>query len=189
MKATAKLLTIVALACGALAITDAEAQRHGGGGGGARNGGGSWSGGSHSRGATAGGWHGGHRGGSHGGHYGGHYGHGHHYGGRYYYGGYWPYWSWGWYWGVPLYAATYYSWPYYGYYPYDYYPSPAPAYPQEYYYPEGRMAPPPATTEVPRTEGNPTRGPLYMNYCESAKAYFPKVTSCPEGWKFLQPSS
>lgn len=45
------------------------------------------------------------------------------------------------------------------------------------------------TTEVPpRGEGAPTSGPLYMNYCASAKAYYPKVTSCPEGWKFIAPT-
>ena len=33
--------------------------------------------------------------------------------------------------------------------------------------------------------GAPTQAPAYMNYCESAKAYFPKVTTCPEGWKFV----
>ena len=51
-----------------------------------------------------------------------------------------------------------------------------------------REVPAPATTEVPRGEGVPAQGPLYMNYCESAKAYFPKVTQCPEGWKFIAPN-
>ena len=86
-------------------------------------------------------------------------------------------------------APWFWGYPYYGYYPYDYYyprtvvvdrviePYPAS-------YPEGVMQAP-ATTEVPRTEGAPTQGPAYMNYCASAKAYFPKVTSCPEGWKFV----
>ncbi len=46
----------------------------------------------------------------------------------------------------------------------------------------------PATTELPRGEGAPAQGPLYMNYCESSKAYFPKVTRCPEGWKFISPT-
>ncbi|MEO7743255.1 MAG: hypothetical protein ABIR98_09980 [Usitatibacter sp.] len=36
--------------------------------------------------------------------------------------------------------------------------------------------------------GAPTQGPAYMNYCASAKAYYPKVASCPEGWKFLTPT-
>jgi hypothetical protein len=38
------------------------------------------------------------------------------------------------------------------------------------------------------SQGSPERGPLYMNFCESANAYYPKVTSCPEGWKFQPPS-
>jgi Ni/Co efflux regulator RcnB len=53
-------------------------------------------------------------------------------------------------------------------------------------YIEGEREPAPAS-EAPRGEGAPTQGPLYMNYCASAKAYFPKVTSCPEGWKFITP--
>lgn len=48
--------------------------------------------------------------------------------------------------------------------------------------------PEPASTELPRGEGAPSQGPLYMNYCASAKAYFPKVTRCPEGWKFITPT-
>ncbi len=86
----------------------------------------------------------------------------------------WPSWYWG--------------------YPYDYY------YPRtviyrdviEGYpasYPDGVMMDPAPTTELPpRVEGTLRQGPLYMNYCESARAYFPKVTTCPEGWKFLTPS-
>jgi len=34
-------------------------------------------------------------------------------------------------------------------------------------------------------QGAPTQAPAYMNYCDSSKAYYPKVTSCPEGWKFI----
>lgn len=45
----------------------------------------------------------------------------------------------------------------------------------------------PATSELPR-EGAPAQGPLYMNYCESSRAYYPKATSCPEGWKFITPT-
>jgi len=93
-----------------------------------------------------------------------------------------------------LYIGAPLLWPawYWGY-PYDYY------YPRtviyrdviERYpasYPEGVMEPVPSTEIAPRTEGAPRQGPLYMNYCESAKAYFPKVTSCPEGWRFLAPA-
>lgn len=46
---------------------------------------------------------------------------------------------------------------------------------------------PAAANEMPLGEGAPSQGPLYMNYCASAKAYFPKVTQCPEGWKFITP--
>ena len=46
----------------------------------------------------------------------------------------------------------------------------------------------PAVREPARTEGAPTQGPAYMNYCASAKAYYPKVTTCPEAWKFLTPT-
>lgn len=53
-------------------------------------------------------------------------------------------------------------------------------------YVEADREPVPAS-EAPRGEGAPTQGPLYMNYCASANAYFPKVTSCPEGWKFITP--
>ena len=119
----------------------------------------------------AGGFHGGGGGHFSGGHFGGH---------RFFYG---P--RVGVFIGAPLLFA-----PWYWGYPYDYY------YPRTVvidrvvddpaYYPEGVMpAPPPATTEVPRTQGAPAQAPAYMNFCESAKAYFPKVTSCPEGWKFL----
>jgi hypothetical protein len=88
--------------------------------------------------------------------------------------------------GAPLLFA-----PWYWGYPYDYY------YPRTvvvdpgvddpgYYYPEGVMQSPPPTTQVaPGPQSAPAQAPAYMNYCESAKAYFPKVTSCPEGWKFV----
>jgi len=47
-------------------------------------------------------------------------------------------------------------------------------------YPESTLVP-------PSGEGSPRSAPLYLNYCDSAKAYYPKVTSCPEGWKFIEP--
>ena len=46
---------------------------------------------------------------------------------------------------------------------------------------------PPSDMAPSNSPGGPTQAPAYMNYCESAKAYFPKVTSCPEGWKFVTP--
>ena len=122
---------------------------------------GGWSGGSHQ-------WSGSHR-------WAGHYP-------RYGYGG-----RVGIYIGAPL---LWWGWPYYPYY-YDPYFYPrsyvyreVEPYPYPQSYPEGEMVPAP-TTELPRSPGAPTQGPLYLNYCESAKAYFPKVTSCPEGWRMI----
>ena len=119
------------------------------------------------------GWSGGgHAGGNWGGHRGS-WGGGHYWGPRV-----------GFYIGAPVLFG---SW-YWGY-PYDYY------YPRtvvldrviERYpasYPEGVIESAP-TTVVPRGEGAPAQAPAYMNYCESAKAYYPKVTTCPEGWRFV----
>ena len=171
MKAIHSMFLAAALTAAGLAgVTDVQAARGGGGGGG-----------------------GGHGGGGHGGaSYHGGYGHGGHYhgGGSYWYGGgYYPYWGWGLY--APLAWSTWgYGYPYYAY---DYYyPRAAYAYPQYAYpqhpqqYPEGVIESPP-TTVVPRGEGAPAHAPAYMNFCESSGAYYPKISSCPEGWKF-QPS-
>ena len=153
-----KSLLTVAIAATGLA-TAFEAQADRGGYS-ARPVGGNWSGGSHWRGGSQ--W-GGYR--------------SHWYGPRF-----------GLYLGAPL------LWPaYYWGYPYDYnYPRTVIYHEVERYpasYPEGvMMEPPPSTQIAPRMEGAPTKGPLYMNYCESARAYFPKVTTCPEGWKMLPPS-
>jgi hypothetical protein len=193
MKTTGKVLLAVLAVAGSLVVSDVWAQSRGGGGRGssgasmsAGSRGAAWSGGGHSGGRSysGGGYS---RGGySHGGYSHGGYSHGGHYGGYYrpYYGySYWPAWSF--YWGIPVLSAAYWGYPYYDnyYYPrapvYGAAPNPAP-------YPEYYMGPP-ATTEVPQGEGTPSQGPLYMNYCESAKAYFPKVTACPEGWKFIAP--
>ena len=54
-------------------------------------------------------------------------------------------------------------------------------------YPDGVMEPTDPmeqSTQVQPGPGAPTQAPAYMNYRESAKAYYPKITSCPEGWKF-----
>jgi hypothetical protein len=116
---------------------------------------------------------------------------GYRYGHGYWHGRHW-YPSWGFYYGVPLFLSAAWGWPYY--YDYYYYPRggviyrDVERYPQSY--PEGVLVGPPvASTEVPLGDGAPTRGPLYMNYCESAKAYFPKVTTCPEGWRLATPAS
>jgi hypothetical protein len=109
-------------------------------------------------------------------------------GGGHWRGGGWGgrYWSprVGFYLGAPLlWSAWYWGWPY------DYYSYPRTVvydrvierYPADY----GVMEP---SAEAPPSRGAPTQGPLYMNYCESTRAYYPKVTSCPEGWKFIAPS-
>lgn len=131
---------------------------------------------------AAGTWHGGARPVTNDGHWrGGHWSGGHWYGGRYWY----P--RVGFYFGAPLlWSAWYWGWPYDYYYPRTVvYDRVIERYPADY--PDGVMEPAPST-EVAPSRGAPTQGPLYMNYCESSKAYYPKVTSCPEGWKFIAPS-
>ncbi len=163
MKATPKLLATALAASAILVVTDVQAQS------GAKHGSGAHRGGGH---------HGGHRGGHHGRHH--WHGHRHHFWGP----------SWGWHFGVPIFWGAAWGWPYY----YDYYDFPrdrviyreVERVPEAF--PDGTISPAPST-QVPRGEGAPTRGPLYMNYCESAKAYFPKVTTCPEGWRLATPSS
>ena len=49
-------------------------------------------------------------------------------------------------------------------------------------YPDGVMASMEQSTQV---QLGSAHGRPRTNYCESAKAYYPKITSCPEGWKFL----
>ena len=120
-------------------------------------------------------------------HRGGH-NHGGHHHGRHHWRGHHHFWgpSWGWHFGVPLFWGAAWGWPYY----HDYYgyPRDRVIYRDVEAFPEGTILPGPST-EVQRGEGAPTRGPLYMNYCESAKAYFPKVTTCPEGWRLATPTS
>jgi hypothetical protein len=91
----------------------------------------------------------------------------------------------GFYIGAPLLLGSYY-WgaPWYGWYD-----EPRVIYREvirEPYYVESDREP--EGTELPRGEGAPTQGPAYMNYCASAKAYYPKVTRCPEGWKLITPT-
>ena len=168
MKAT-KTLLVAALAAAGLGMTTlAEAQ--------AKHGGHGYRGGGHH--------HGGHR----------------HWGGRHYWG---P--SWGWSIGVPLAIGSAWAWGY----PHYYWDSPRVVY-REVLHDEpgyiGRVRPlpgeqglriegaarpvEPAPQAQPQSQsqGAPRTGPLYMNYCESSRAYYPKVTSCPEGWKFQAPS-
>ena len=140
----------------------------------------------------------GHRGGFSGSHGGSHGVPAGRHGGQYY--GHYsrPYWGWGW--GLALGLPLAWGWynPYWGsaYYPYYSY---GPAYRgysnacEEFddcwgdrrAYPET----PAPTTQVPppAVAGAPTERPLHLNYCESARAYFPAVTSCPEGWRMTRP--
>jgi len=172
MKATAKLL-VAALAVAGLAVT-AEAQAQSRGSRGGAHAGGTHSTGTHSGGARN--WSGTHRGAN--------WGHGRSWGR-----GHWSGPRVGFYIGAPLLIGGW-GWPYYD----DYYGYPRSTviyreverYPQSYIEQPGELLP--STTEVPRSEGAPTQGPLYMNYCESAKAYFPKVTTCPEGWRLATPT-
>ncbi len=122
---------------------------------------------------------------------------GHHSGGH-------SYWGWGL--GLALTAPWALGWsdpwggsPWYGPYPsYAYGP------PYRYAYPgvaceqdedcwRARTAPaePAAPTTVapvvPNDAGAPTERPLHLNYCDSAKAWFPHVRSCPEGWRLVRP--
>lgn len=142
---------------------------------------------------------GGYRGGSgnwsgHGGYSGRHYGHSgyrHHHGGRYWYG----YPGYSFFWAAPIlgWGAYSYGYPYYGWGAYYGYPR----YGYSYGYSEGHESgysrasnevPLPPTTEVPASmEGAPTERPLYLNYCETSKAYFPKVTTCASGWQMRRP--
>jgi hypothetical protein len=155
-----KSLVVAALAAAGMAA-GADVQAAGSTHSGARShGGGHWSGG-------GGHWNGG----------GGHWrGGGGHWGGRYWY----P--RVGFYVGAPLlWSAWYWGWPYDYYYPRTVvYDRVIERYPASY--PDGVMEP---STEVPRGPGAPMTAPAYRNYCESAKAYYPKVASCPEGWKFI----
>ncbi|MGZ5098829.1 MAG: hypothetical protein ACXWG9_15335 [Usitatibacter sp.] len=91
--------------------------------------------------------------------------------------------------GAPLLLGAW-GWPYYYGYDWDYPRSTViyrevERYPQPYGEEPGELLP---STQIPPGEGAPTQGPLYMNYCESAKAYFPKVTTCPEGWRLATPA-
>ena len=113
-----------------------------------------------------------------------------HHGSGHWHGGYWgP--RVGLYFGAPLLFGAYaWGWPYYD----SYYYGPRVVYRDVIREPEViesvREVPAPQFSPAPSSgaEGAPSQGPLYMNYCASAKAYFPKVTSCPEGWKFISPT-
>jgi hypothetical protein len=144
--------------------------------------------GGHYRPAHPGGGHrpGGWQGGSYRGH--GHY-HGHSGG------SYWGWgvavgvpWALGWY--DPYWWGPWYSYPSYGYaYPrYGYACGPYDDCWRDY---AARSEPTPPTTEVgpvaTAEEGGPTQRPLHLNWCESARAWYPNVKTCPGGWKLVTP--
>jgi hypothetical protein len=88
----------------------------------------------------------------------------------------------GFYVGAPLlWSSWYWGWPY-DYYGYGY---PRTVVVDRVIEREGVMEP---SADARPGPGAPAQAPLYMNYCESAKAYYPKVTTCSEGWKFIAPS-
>jgi len=89
----------------------------------------------------------------------------------------------GFYIGAPIVLGSYWNSPFWYNEPYVVYRDRVIREPE---YVEGEHEPA-AADEMPLGEGAPSQGPLYMNYCASAKAYFPKVTHCPEGWKFITP--
>jgi hypothetical protein len=178
MNPTCKVL-LASLAAGMLALATAAdaAPRHGGSPGGGYSGGGARHG---------------HSGGS-----GYRYSHGHYYGSN---------WGWGLALGLPLAWGLYdpygyggwgwaYGAPYYGY-PANGYSYPGGGFPcapyEECYRDQvARSEPTPPTTEVPApapgANGTPTQRPLHLNYCDSARAWFPHVRSCPEGWRMVRP--
>ena len=157
MKMT-KTLLVAALAAAGLAATAAQAQHQSG-----RGSGGHWSGN-----------HGGHWNGGGGRHWGGGHGGGRYWGPRF-----------GVYVGAPvLFGSYYWGSPWWDDY---YYPRSTVVYRERIVepYPASYPAYEVGSTEIaPRAEGAPTQAPAYRNYCESAQAYYPKVTKCPEGWRF-----
>jgi hypothetical protein len=186
MNPTRKVL-LASLAAGMFALVTAAdaAPRHGGSPGGGYSGGGARHGHSGGTGYR-------HDGGS-----GYRYSHGHYYGSNWgwglalglplAWGLYDPYGYGGWGWG---YGAPYYGYPAYGYsYPGGGFPC-AP-YEECYRDQVARSEPTPPTTEVPPpapgANGTPTQRPLHLNYCDSARAWFPHVRSCPEGWRMVRP--
>lgn len=156
------------ISIGCLAAADSQAAPGGNRGGGYRGGS---TGPSH--GTYSGSWRGG-------------YSHSYYRGGHYRYGYYWPL-------GIGLALAAPWYWGSY-YYPYSYGPGYVyPAGPEGMPYSEAPGGYGPATepsTDIgPVSEpGAPMERPLYLNYCASARAYYPKVKSCAEGWQMARPA-
>jgi len=77
--------------------------------------------------------------------------------------------------------------------PAPWYYGPPAYYPPYYYQPRVVVVPPEAPTvyveQAPQVvaPAAPAQPPAYWYYCQSAKAYYPYVKNCPEGWQAVQP--
>lgn len=135
------------------------------------------------------------------------YGGGHGHGGHYGTGGHHSHANWGWGLGVALSVPWALGW----YDPYGWGPAYFPSYAYRGIYPASPYAygsgcgldddcwraqqapsvPAAPTTQIPPLasgpEGGPTERPLHLNYCESARAWFPHVQTCPGGWRLIRP--
>lgn len=130
---------------------------------------------------------------------------GHGQGGHHGHGGYQAnaYWGWGLAIGVPLalgWVDPYWWGP--AYFPSYAYRGIYPAYPYAYgsgcgldddcwRAQQSQSEPAAPTTQIPPLasgpEGGPTERPLHLNYCESARGWFPHVQTCPGGWRLIRP--
>lgn len=131
---------------------------------------------------------------------GGHPGHSGHHGGHAHSHGYWA-WGWGLALTAPYWGGGYGPWwrypaigpsPYYAYGPADGLAGYACAYPGDCWRERpAAVEPTPPTTQVAPSpgaaQGGPNERPLHLNYCDSARAWFPQVSTCPGGWRLVLP--
>jgi hypothetical protein len=61
-------------------------------------------------------------------------------------------------------------------------------YPPDYYYAPGYYYPPPSPAYIQQGPAPAEQDSQYWYYCPSARAYYPYVNGCPEGWQRVQPS-
>lgn len=131
--------------------------------------------------------------------------HGSHGGGGHHGGGY-PVPSWGWgiavgipwspgwyepYWYGGVYGAVPYPYPAYGYVSPSYGTGYGCGWDEECWRAQAAQVETPPTTQLPPpapgVEGAPTQRPLHLNYCDSARAWYPNVRTCPGGWRLVRP--
>lgn len=62
-----------------------------------------------------------------------------------------------------------------------------PAYYGPAYYAPGYYYPPPAPVYIEQNPAPIEQGSQYWYYCQSARAYYPYVNGCPEGWQRVLP--